>query len=208
MVNNYDKIANQYDFLSRLVFFKSQVNAQIDQLKFLPKNSSILIVGGGTGWILEEISKIHPSGLQIIYVEISSKMIDLSKVRSFGNNKVEFVNVGIEEFNSAVEFDLILTPFLFDNFSKPRAEKVFIQLDNLLKKDGLWFLVDFSLSDKNGKWWKWMVLKLMYTFFKILGIVEAAKLIDMKPYFLTARYEIIKERFYYGSFIKAIVFKK
>ncbi|RZL54089.1 MAG: methyltransferase type 12, partial [Pedobacter sp.] len=75
MINNYDKIANQYDTLSRLVFFKSQVNAQINQLHNIPKDSSVLIVGGGTGWILEEIVKLHPSGIKIIYVEISAKML-------------------------------------------------------------------------------------------------------------------------------------
>ncbi|RZL44626.1 MAG: methyltransferase type 12, partial [Pedobacter sp.] len=30
MINNYDKIAQHYDFLSRLVFGTSQVSAQIN----------------------------------------------------------------------------------------------------------------------------------------------------------------------------------
>jgi hypothetical protein len=47
MLNNYDKIAGHYDTLSRLVFFKSQVNAQINQLRYIQENSHILIVGGG-----------------------------------------------------------------------------------------------------------------------------------------------------------------
>jgi len=208
MLNNYDKIANYYDLLSRLIFFKAQVKAQINQLKHIASGSSILIVGGGTGWILEEIAKIHSDGLHIVYVELSEKMISLSQKRNYGANDVEFINVGIEDFNSSVKFDVILTPFLFDNFSEDRAKKVFKKLDVLLKDNGLWLMVDFSLNGERGKWWKWVLLKSMYHFFKLIGIVEVTNLIDIEPYFLNARYQKIEEKLYYGSFIKADIYKK
>lgn len=208
MLNNYDKIAPYYDTLSRLVFFKSQVIAQVNQLKYLPKNSSVLIVGGGSGWILEEISKIHPQGIKITYVEISAKMIILSKARNPGNNEVEFVNLGIEKFKSDRLFDVILTPFLFDNFNILRAEDVFKKLNDLLNKNGLWLFADFSLGGNKGKWWKWILLNSMYLFFRLLRIIEANKLVDINCYFIKANYQIMEERFYYGSFIKASIFKK
>lgn len=208
LINNYDKIANQYDTLSRLVFFKSQVIAQTDQLSNISKNSSVLIVGGGTGWILEEITKLHSSGLKIIYVEISAKMLALSKARNYGNNEVEFVNLGIEDFETNLIFDVILTPFLFDNFSEHRVEIVFSKLNKLLRQNGKWLLVDFCLNTNKGQWWKCFILKSMYLFFKLLGIVEATHLIDVKPYFVAERYQILEERFYYASFIKASIFKK
>lgn len=208
MLNNYDKIANQYDTLSRLVFFKSQVNAQINQLKYLPKNSSILIVGGGTGWILEEISKIHSSGLTIAYVEISEKMILLSQRRKYAQNDMQFINQGIEDFDTSILFDVILTPFLFDNFSKQRTIAVFEKLDYFLKPNGLWFLADFSLDKGRGKWWKSFLLNTMYRFFKLLSIVEASKLVEVEPYFNLKKYKQIEEKLYYGGFIKASIFKK
>lgn len=207
MLNNYDKIAGHYDTLSRLVFFKSQVNAQINQLQYIRENSHVIIVGGGTGWILEELSNIY-TGLNIVYVEISAKMIALSQKRNYKNNHVEFVNIGIEDFKTDVLFDAILTPFLFDNFVEQRAAKVFAQLNEYLKKDGLWFLVDFSLNKTNGNWWKWLLLRSMYGFFKLLSIVEAHQLIDMNPYFFKANYLIVEERLYYGRFIKATIFRK
>ncbi len=208
MLNNYDKLANHYDTLSRLVFFKSQVNAQINQLQYIQENSHILIVGGGTGWILEELAKVYTSGLKIVYVEISAKMIALSQKRNHKDNQVEFVNLGIEDFKTDLLFDVILTPFLFDNFAEQRAVKIFRQLHAYLKKDGLWFLVDFSLNKINGNWWKWLLLKSMYSFFRLLGIVEADELIDMNPYFFKASYLIVEERLYYGGFIKATIFRK
>lgn len=190
------------------MFFKSQVNAQIDQLKFIPKGSTILLVGGGTGWILEEIAKFIPIGLSIIYVELSAKMIALSKVRNFGRNKVEFVNAGIEEFETDIKFDVILTPFLFDNFSQNRIMLVFNKLDVQLKNNGLWFLVDFSLTGQNGKWWKLILLKSVYLFFRILGIIEAKSLIETDSYFIEERYEKLEEKHYYGTLIKGIIYQK
>ncbi|WP_343523366.1 class I SAM-dependent methyltransferase [Pedobacter sp.] len=208
MNNNYDKIAAYYDTLSRLVFFKSQVIAQVNQLQYLPKDGSVLIVGGGTGWILEEIAKVHPGGLKIVYVEISGKMIALSQKRNYKNNVVTFVNIGIEDFKTDVSFDVILTPFLFDNFAEQRAAKVFELLNTYLKNNGLWFLVDFSLQNNNGNWWKLLLLRSMYGFFKLLRIVEANQLTDMNPYFLNAGYQVLELRFYYRGFIKAAIFKK
>ncbi|WP_443945897.1 class I SAM-dependent methyltransferase [Pedobacter sp. AW1-32] len=208
MLNNYDKIAKSYDALSRLVYFKAQVNAQINQLHIIPENAHILIVGGGTGWILEEIAKIRPSGLKITYIEISDQMIQLSKKRKSGLNLVSFLSIGIEDFQATEKFDVILTPFLFDNFNKKRVETVFNHLNALLEPTGLWFHVDFCLDKRYGKWWKLLLLKSMYKFFKWMGNVEATELIDLVPYFLTNKYSLIKKQYYYGHFIKASIYQK
>lgn len=189
------------------MFFKSQVNAQINQLKYLPKDSIVLIVGGGTGWILEEVAKIHSRGLKIVYVEISEKMIQLSQKRRYAENDVQFINQGIEDFESSILFDVILTPFLFDNFSEQRAVMVFEKLNGFLEPNGLWFLVDFSLGNGIGDWWKSLLLNSMYRFFKLLSIVEASQLVEMKPYF-SKQYELLREDFYYSNFIKASIFRK
>ena len=101
MRNNYDNIASSYDLLSRLVFFRSQVKAQIEQLKYIPEGSNVLIAGGGTGWILEEIAKIHPSGLSITYVEISAKMLEISQKRNTKANTITYIRSSIEDFKPA-----------------------------------------------------------------------------------------------------------
>lgn len=207
MLNNYDRIAPYYDRLSRMIFLKSQVNAQIDQLKYLPHQGRVLIVGGGTGWILEEIAKVKPEGLKITYVEIAEKMIDLAKKRNLGENEVLFFHSGIEDFDTAQDFDVILTPFLFDNFEHERAMFVFEKLDNCLVKSGLWFWVDFSTSGSGG-WWKHALLKTMYGFFRLIKMVEANHLVDITPFFLQRDYKQIQTKHYYGDFIKAVIYQK
>jgi ubiquinone/menaquinone biosynthesis C-methylase UbiE len=76
--SNYDNSAWFYDRLSRIILGKALIRAQTTFLPYLSlPNSKVLIAGGGTGWILEEIAKVHPSGLHITYVELSEKMMAL-----------------------------------------------------------------------------------------------------------------------------------
>lgn len=208
MKNNYDKLAWIYDLLSRFVFFKAQVNAQVDLLPYIPANSNVLIAGGGTGWILESIAKIHPTGLSITYVELSKKMVALAKKKDCKNNKVLFVQKPMEDYILSDKFDVIITAFFFDNFEEKNATAVFNQLNKSLKNNGTWLFTDFLLDTTNGKRWQGLLLKMMYLFFKIVTKIEAVKLIPMEPIFKTANYQNVFETYRYGKFIKSIVYKK
>ncbi len=208
MLNNYDKIAGSYDFLSRLIFQKSQVYAQIDQLANLPSQSKILIVGGGTGWILNEITNLKLAGIEITYVEISMKMIEKAKRKLINPYQIQFINCAIEDFKTVEQYDAIHTAFLFDNFALPRVEKVFQQLDTLLKPGGLWLFSDFHYEHQTTHRWKGFVLKMMYTFFDKIAQVEAKTLVSTAPYFHQKHYRSLIEKDYYHSFIKAIVYQK
>jgi len=296
MRNNYDRIARYYDVLSRMVFFRAQLKAQIDQLHFIPANSSVLIVGGGTGWILEEIAKVHSSGLRITYVEISAKMLDLSRKRKVGANEVTFVHSPAEELgnsipedqdqsraadlaqskpevqaqsktevqvqsraedqdqssaeiqaqskpevqvqsraedhdesipedqgqsrakdegqssaddlqqNAPATYDVVLTAFLFDNFQQQTITKVFNLLHQKLNPGGFWLFSDFYHSE--GKKWQSYLLKAMYIFFKQISNIEARQLLSTEHCFHEQSYHILQTRFYYGKFIKAVVYQK
>lgn len=208
MKNNYDTIAWGYDTLSRLVFFRTQLRAQIDQLRFIPANSTVLIAGGGTGWILEEIAKIHPSGLKITYIELSEKMLERSKKRQAGANEVTFIHVAAEDFKPAVQYDVILTAFLFDNFSEKGVEQLFNQFHQLLRLEGVWLFADFYYNQGSGKNWKWYLLKTMYLFFNKISKVEAKELVNTERYFEQNLYVNLTINYYYNRFIKAIVYRK
>lgn len=208
MAKNYDKIANNYDFLSRLVFNKAQIKAQVNQLLFIPKGSKIIIVGGGTGWILEEIAKIHASGLQITYVEASQKMTNLAKKRFWANNQVVFFVQAIETFKPLEVYDVVLTPFLFDNFRIESAKTAFQILHQALKINGLWFFTDFTLQHKKGKWWKKVLVKSMYLFFRTLRMIDSEELIELEEYFELEKYRIVADKLHFGDLITAKVLQK
>ena len=126
-----------YDSLSHLIYGKALINAQVYPLQYIPANSNILIVGGGTGRVLAEIAKIQPSGLNITYVEVAPKMIAASKKRNSGGNHVIFINEAMENASFTADFDVVITPFLFDSFTEQTLLLVFNRIHALLKPGGL-----------------------------------------------------------------------
>ncbi len=204
--NNYDSVAGIYDGFSRMVFGNTIKKAQVNQLTYFRPNTTILIAGGGTGWILEEISKIYPSGLNITYVDNSQAMIEQAQKRFIGSNVMTFINEPVENTVILPEhYDIILTPFLFDNFSQELSEKVFDLLDTGLKENGIWLYTDFQLTAKESYWQK-ILLKSMYVFFKMVSKVEAKKLPAIVKLF--SNYALIDKYTYYKDFIVALAFQK
>jgi ubiquinone/menaquinone biosynthesis C-methylase UbiE len=205
MTANYNNAARFYDRLSRVVYGKALVEAQVYLLQYIQPNSAILIVGGGTGWILEEITRIQPSGLQITYVEVSDQMMVLSRKRNTGSNKVIYINDAIENVTGLPAFRVIITPFVFDNFTPAKLEAVFTHIHPLLKNNGLWLNADFQLT---GKWWQNMLLKSMLLFFKILCGVESTKLPDFEKLFMQYGYQVVGSKTFFGEFVASKVYRK
>ncbi len=205
--NNYDAIAGWYDVLSGLVFFKAQVKAQKKQLAYIPPAASILIVGGGTGWILEEITKLHDSGLDITYLEISENMLALARKRKYGANKITFIHEAVENYRFSKNFDVVHTAFLFDNFKEERAANIFNMLLSHLKPAGFWLYSDFKVEPQ-GSGWKKALLQVMYLFFAQIAQVEARKLPGMEAMFQGSGCRIIARNLHYSGFIESIIFKK
>jgi ubiquinone/menaquinone biosynthesis C-methylase UbiE len=205
MAANYNNSAWFYDSLARLVYGKALVNAQVYLLKHIPENAKVLIVGGGTGWIFEELARIHPSGLQITYVEIAPNMMALSRKRNIGNNQVTFINDAIENVDLTANFDIALTPFLLDNFTDENLTKVFNSIAVLLKPNTLWLNTSFQLT---GKWWQRIMLKAMFIFFKLTCGIEASKLPEIDKCFEEKHFKLVEQQSFFGEFIGATVYQK
>jgi len=205
MSASYDNSAWFYDKLSRLVYGRALVEAQVFLLQFIPPQSHVLIAGGGTGWILDEITKLQSSGLQITYVEVAPKMMVLSKKRNIGDNKVVFFTNPIEDVVLPADFDVVITPFLFDNFSEETLKKVFSHINAALKPGGLWLNADFQLG---GKWWQQFLLKSMFGFFRLICNIEASQLPDIKKEFMKYGYTAVKQETFFGEFVVAEMYEK
>jgi len=196
-----------YDWLSRLVFGGKLTDAQRYLLTVLIKpGMRVLVAGGGSGEIVEEISTLQPSGLIIDYAEASSVMLAKARKRNAGKNEVNYIHNRVEKIAfGARKYDAILTPFLFDNFTDATARKVFSVMDAVLKPDGLWLYCDFRHTDNRRHKW---LLKTMYAFFRICCNVEAAKLPDMDDCFLSYYYHPVMEATFMDGFILSAVYKR
>ncbi|WP_141765680.1 class I SAM-dependent methyltransferase, partial [Hymenobacter coccineus] len=97
---NFDRIAWCYDALAGLVFGGSLRAAQRAALDGLPAGAPrVLILGGGTGWVLGEVLRRRP-GATVLYLEASGPMLAratarLRRERPEAAGQVEF-RVGTE----------------------------------------------------------------------------------------------------------------
>lgn len=198
MPSNYNSVAWFYDGLSRLVFGNTLKNAQVFFLPRIKKGSTILIAGGGTGWILEELALLHPSGLFIDYVESSGSMMSRAKKRNAGQNTVRYIQTGIQLHESKVLYDTILTGFLFDNFKMDTIEKIFLVLRPALKPEGRWIYTDFTDGSKLSQR---IVLKVMFAFFRVFCQIESDSLEDMLLVFNRHSLALLDEVTFTGGFV-------
>lgn len=207
MSNNYNPTAFFYDALNRIVFGKATVKSQVWLLNNVPANAHILIIGGGTGWILEELAAVHNSGLHITYIESADKMLNRSKKRKIKNNDVVFVLQDARYFIPDTLYDIIMTPFLFDNFSTEQVKNLIKHFYPFMSANGLWLVTDYQLT-KKGRVWQKILLKTMYTFFRWLSHVEVKDLPEIDNCFDSLKFHKKNAKCFYGGFIQSAVYQK
>ncbi|TKK67719.1 class I SAM-dependent methyltransferase [Ilyomonas limi] len=207
MKRSYDAIAGVYDRLANIFIGKALRNAQIYLVQYIPARAKVLIAGGGTGWILEEITKLHNTGLQIDYVDISAGMIAKAKRRDTKQNDIRFLHQSAGENFEGKDYDVILTPFFFDNFSEATMQAVFEKLHQKLNQNGLWLYADFQVAGKH-RFFKEAMLFIMYIFFRAACNIEANHLPDVTGQFAKNSYQLISSKTFKQEFIRSAVYRK
>lgn len=205
MPANYNIIAPFYDALNKLVFGNATLNAQLWLIEKIKSPSRILIAGGGTGWIIEKLSEKFPDGLDIVYVEISFKMMSKSKKRNCFNNKVSFMLESIEDIHPDKSFDYIIAPFFFDNFTQVRVLHLISHIQQYLRPEGYWLVADFV---RPIVLWQKILLKIMYMFFKTFCSIESTKMPELDFCFQSLEYKAVSACSFFHGFIKSSIYKR
>jgi ubiquinone/menaquinone biosynthesis C-methylase UbiE len=201
---NADVIAPVYDSLSRLVFGNSLYEAAAWTYSFIPSNSKILIVGGGTGTILTDLDK-PGAGFMIDYVELSSVMVSLSERRApFNHIHVNFHQCDIMTWRDGSDYDVIITPFFLDCFGKADLELVMRRLTRLIKSDGFWCFTDFV--ETKSKWQR-ALIRLMYLFFRLTTGLTNDRLPDYDTVFRANSLRLTAVQTFYHGMIESRLYQ-
>tara|TARA_R100000005_G_C4991173_1_gene198565 strand:+ start:836 stop:1453 length:618 start_codon:yes stop_codon:yes gene_type:complete len=171
--NNFDLIAPVYDGLAKVVFGRNLKKIQTHFLPLIPENANVLIIGGGTGWIINELFNTGFKG-RLTYVETSEKMISLSK-KNCVKDSVNFIHGDESVLPLGQKYDVIITNFFLDVFSEPRLDQVMTTLSEKLDKNGIWICSDFQ---NTGRFSHQLLLWLMFRFFKITSKLESKSLLN------------------------------
>ena len=154
---NFNKIAPFYDDLVKLVFGDSVQNATNHYLNQIPGNSKILILGGGTGQLLDEMNHLS-CGSNVTYVDAAQGMVAQAKLRKHKNISVKFLCLSVFELDQE-PFDVIITPFFLDLFSNAELQVLSSRLKGFLPKGGYWLFSDFVTS---GSIYQKLFIRFLY----------------------------------------------
>jgi tRNA (cmo5U34)-methyltransferase len=196
-VNGFDRLAPFYDRLAQMLYGSAIRNAQIRFLSAIPQRSRVLILGGGTGWILQELFSFRPD-CEVWYIESSAKMLDMARRRSPGR-RIHFMLCTTLEI-PAQAFDVIMTFFFLDLFSPMTLKKMIPEILAAAKPSALWLVADFA---NQGKWWQKLLLRIMYQFFRSTCHIDARQLPDWGPIIREAGFEKKDVESFYAGFIQS-----
>lgn len=194
----FDLLAPVYDLLARAVFRKSIIESQTFFLDKIAAGSKVLILGGGTGWILEELEKRNIS-CTVWYVEISVQMLRKSRKRKI-KNPVHFIHGTMDDIPSRLVFDVVIANFYFDMFADQTLPGIIRGISNHTQSSGAWHITDFV---RTGVWWHTGMLKIMYAFFRVVCKIEARHLPDWQRHLENHKLVEVHTGKWYKGFIKS-----
>jgi len=116
-------------------------------LTSLLKNKIILEIGCNTGKITTQIAKYNPN--RIIAIDNDLKHLNIAnKIETtFIKNKVKFLRINFFKKKDLkkvkIKFDVIIIRHIFNSFSYETNKKIIYNLEEKLKKNGAFLIIDF-----------------------------------------------------------------
>lgn len=187
-VNNFDLVAPFYDRLSKVVFRDQLSNAQFVFLNQIRSTDSVLVLGGGTGELLDYIPKCG----SIDFLEKSNKMVERAKKRK--STGISFINEDFLTWEIGSTYDVIICPFFLDCFNDRSLRVVLNKIQTLLKNGGKLIVNDFQSTGSNS-----FQLSLMHRFFRIFSNLEASFLLNINQIVIEQGFELMEEKFLYRN---------
>ncbi|WP_460909291.1 class I SAM-dependent methyltransferase [Spirosoma areae] len=205
---NFNAIAPAYDALAFAVFGRRLQRAQVVWLRKIPVGASVLIVGGGTGWLLEQVlTRCQPR--RVVYLEASSRMLSLASRRMIRNGLLGSVDFRVGDalnLSTNEHFDIILTPFVLDLFTEQTLQTQLVpRLLTTLKTNGLWFVTDFVHPQI---WWQKAVLWAMIRFFRLTAGSQIRQVADWSKLLAESGLIRQKQQAQVGGMVSSEVWKK
>ncbi|MBL0742165.1 class I SAM-dependent methyltransferase [Chryseolinea lacunae] len=202
---NFDRIAPLYDALARRIYGETIREAQAFFLPLISPSAKVLILGGGTGWVLAELLKMRPD-LTVCYVEASSEMLRLTRARfqRGEDGGVLYIHGTEDAIPADAKFDVVITAFYFDLFPPDGLRVAIEKIHRAMQPEGLWLASDFV---RNRVLWQRVLLWSMYRFFRWLCGIEAGSLPPWETLMTAMGMKKDQEQYFFRRFIKSISYR-
>jgi tRNA (cmo5U34)-methyltransferase len=196
----FDFLAPVYDRLAQFVFGKSITDTQTCFLETIPPHARVLILGGGTGWLLKKLEACNSSCV-IWYVENSFGMMKKARLHRV-KNLVHFIEGTEEAIPIDLKFDVVITNFYLDLFADETLKCVIDRINTHVTPSSTWLVSEFI---KGSTWWHHWMLKVMYLFFRNVCDIEANQLPEWQKQLGNQGWEVVSSKPFYHGFIHSTV---
>ena len=203
----FDLLANWYDWLVQLVFGKEVYLSQIKWLGQIPEGARVLIIGGGSGWILSEVLQ-RTVRTKVDYLELSPRMLELTRQQMLeeGCEPSRYVlrAGGVESLEASERYDAILTFFFLDLFAEDEADRVIGKLGGHLHPGGSWLFADFIPHNLFQR----VLLGTMYAFFRLVCGISGSRLLPFDRMFRRNGLELKQEASFARRMIQSRIYEQ
>ena len=180
--HGYDKLADRYHLLEKLMFGSQLNKARTALLSLLPACRSALVLGDGDGRLLESLLTTQPE-CQITSIDQSGRMLEIQQKR-LSNHRLRG-NVSWRQQDARNikgldgQFDLLVSAFFLDCFTFQELETHVPLWLNTLRPDGHFYLVDFQEPESGWKRLRGkMYLTAMHHFFRWCTNLPNREIVD------------------------------
>ena len=190
-IGAFDRISPVYDLLAMTVFGRAIQRSQLRLLEGLPTAPRVLLLGGGSGWLLEALMTCRPDA-EVLSVDASPAMnrraaarIRRREARTGRRLSVTLISathsaLDIPPLSDQPPFDVLITPFFLDVFSPAELPRVMGTLSGRLTREGRWLFADFCPPLAG---WRAALVWLMYRFFRLSTGLTNQHLSDFRRHF-------------------------
>ena len=215
---NFDRIAPVYDLLAKLTFGKTIRKVQQHYLSLIPAHSRILIIGGGTGWILTDILSLRKNLQHITYLEASAAMLEqadkkLTAYKALHTDSnfpaITFIQGTEDNIPQHNFYDVVITNFFLDIFDDTELQEVMMKLSRSLHPEGIWLFSDFNICEKPmNAWWQRLLIRVMYWFFKMSCHLNPVSLPDFGRIFYQLGFIQTHSRYFFHDMMVTRIYCK
>ncbi|MCJ8165373.1 class I SAM-dependent methyltransferase [Pontibacter sp. E15-1] len=210
--SGFDRVAPFYDRLAHVVYGRALEQAQQALMPYLPRKGRVLVIGGGSGWVLGQLLQTGRQ-LEILYLDASPAMLRRAKKRYRRYQPAHPCTVSFRlgtehSLQPHEQFEAVLTPFLLDLFPPPRLQQLMARLASALVPDGSWLFADFWPLQQPPPRWQRLLLRSMYGFFGLVSGVQAKQLPAYGAHFRALGFEETHSSSFFKGMVQAKVFRR
>ncbi len=201
IARGFTRLAPVYDWLARIAIGSGIRTSQYHFISYIKGSDRVLMLGGGTGWLLAQLKQIHTE-LKVDYIDISPGMIQKAQKATSPYGGIQFIT-GTEQSIPYDQYDVVITNFYLDLFESHELKSITQKIYDSVLPGGLWLATDFVDDTR----WKRILLWMMYRFFSLTTRLSASRLPDWQGHLYQVGARPLVRASFTQGFINATVWK-